>query len=155
MVADERSVRCSKSVYRVRGNFRAKKLPLIRWLVLLLASVLCMTTAAHADWTKLGDDGKGILYVDYGRVKTDRNTKKVWTLRTYKALVTSGNGHRFLSEMTLTRVNCSSDTISLLAGVFYSDHDGFGQMETTPLTTPRPKGKMLRPRRSFRTAMGS
>lgn len=94
-----------------------------------LVLLMCAAPAAMAaKWIKLDGGGANAFYADRASIiKVDKNTRKAWSLQTFRAPQKTPEGRPYRSVKTLQLYACNEHTATLLAQVFYPEPLGKGE----------------------------
>jgi len=98
--------------------------------LLLIITLLCVSTAASAEWTQVEEsDDKGgfIVYADLKSVFKAKNQARMWSLIDYKR-EQEETGVHFLSKKVRRKYDCQARHVKTLAFKLFSWNMGRGEL---------------------------
>lgn len=94
---------------------------------LVLALVLAPTVALAGPWTPLAKDKDSSLLLDRSTVRASDDSRKAWTMESYRKPQTGPDGKPYLSVRSQHSYACDAATRTLLAQAFYAEVLGTGE----------------------------
>lgn len=94
-------------------------------VVLVLA--LAPSVALAGPWTPLAQDKERTVLLDRGTVRSDDDSRKAWTMESYRKPQSGPEGKPYLSVRSQHRYACDAATRTLLAQAFYAEVLGKGE----------------------------
>ena len=86
---------------------------------IVLMMLLFASTNVLAEWTKVTESSKSIVYADIQSIRKNGNKVKIWALLDFKTVQTVDND-RYLSSLTRYEFDCSEETARQLDFYWYS-----------------------------------
>lgn len=94
---------------------------------LVLAPTLAPTLALAGPWTPLAKDKDFTLLLDSGTVRAGEDSRKAWTMESYRKPQSGPDGKPYLSVRSQHSYACDAATRTLLAQAFYGEVLGKGE----------------------------
>lgn len=94
---------------------------------LITIGLLLSASTALAEWSTLDEDRDSYTYIETDRLRFKGDTVKYWLLHSYKS-PKKNDDYYYQSTVTLSELNCSNETIQILAMSQYDGKMGKGKV---------------------------
>lgn len=99
----------------------------MRKFVVLMVLVM-MSSSAMAEWVEFTRNDTEVGYVNLSSIRKSGNKPRMWALRDYATLQTTGNNNPILSTVFLYEFDCGEYTSRVVSEIDYSKNMGAGEV---------------------------